>query len=70
MTNLHGLWMNCLHCPVIFVLGVGIVVVSCAAMLVSAAALCCKGQPEPAKTQPETQRSASDCDPDVLHVVF
>ena len=70
MTTLHGFWMNCLHCPIVFIVGVSIVVVACSALLVSAAAVCCKGQEQRQRSQPKTMQNTSGCETDVLHVVF
>ena len=70
MTNLHLFWLNCLHCPLLFVVGIGIVVVAFSSTLVSIAAQGCKSQAQPLPPEPETKQNTLGCEPNVLHVVF
>ncbi len=69
MMNLHGFWLNCLHCPAVFILGVGVVLIAFSSFLVGTAALCCKRQVKLSQT-PEIRQNTPGCEPDVLHVVF
>lgn len=69
MANWHGFWMNCLHCPLFFIVGVGLLIVGFGALLVSSASVCCKRQSQ-RPLPPEARRDAPGSEADVLHVVF
>lgn len=70
MTNLHAFWISCLHCPIFFIVGVGIVIVAFCGFLVSALALSCKDRSNASQKPSETMRSTFGCESDVPHVVF